>query len=230
LGGQLGALGYATWQRFANQGWPGFYFIGANGRIRGYRIGEVKYAEAEQFIRALLTEAGADVASVKQGPIHGSGIEADADWANLRSQEAYFGYGKANGLVSSSSARDTSTSYEQADRLKLNRWDLQGDWTLRHEFASLDSQQGKLRYRFHARDLHLVLGKVEGSGPIRFRAMLDGLAPGDNHGGDVDAEGWGALREDRLYQLIRQSGPVREGTMMIEFDQPGARVYAVTFG
>ncbi|MBW4657024.1 MAG: redoxin domain-containing protein [Kaiparowitsia implicata GSE-PSE-MK54-09C] len=222
---------YATWQRFANQGWPGFYFIGADGRIRGYRSGEGRYAEAEQFIRALLTEAGQDVASVMQVPIQGSGIEADADWANLRSPEAYFGYGKADGLVSSSGgARDASRSYEQADQLKLNRWDLEGDWTLKQEFASLDSERGRLRYRFHARDLHLVLGRSEGSGPVRFRATLDGRAPGDSHGGDVDAEGWGELREDRLYQLIRLSGPVRERTMTIEFGRSGARAYAVTFG
>lgn len=222
---------YVTWQRFANQGWPGFYFIGADGRIRGYRIGEGRYAEAEQFIRALLTEAGQNVASVSQGAIDGSGIEADADWTNLRSPEAYFGYGKANGLVSSSgSTRDTSRSYEPAGKLPLNRWDLEGDWTLRQEFASLDSREGRLRYRFHARDLHLVLGKPENSGPVRFRVTIDDRAPGDGHGGDVDAEGWGELREDRLYQLIRQSGKISERTMAIEFDGAGARAYAVTFG
>ncbi|RYG13833.1 MAG: thioredoxin [Burkholderiales bacterium] len=222
---------YVTWQRFANQGWPGFYFIGADGRMRGYRIGEGRYTEAEQFIRALLTEAGEDVSSVAQAPIHGAGIEADADWANLRSPEAYFGYGKADGLLSASGvARDVSKPYEQANRLALSQWDLQGDWTLKQEFASLDSERGRLRYRFHARDLHLVLGKAEGSGPIRFRVTIDGIAPEGSHGGDVDAQGLGELREDRLYQLIRRSGRVQDGTMTIEFVQPGARVYSVTFG
>lgn len=222
---------YGLWRRFANQGWPGFFFIGADGRIRGCRIGEGRYAEAEQFIRALLAEAGEDVSAVAQTPVHGSGIEAEADWANLRSPETYFGYGKAHGFASSPGlVRDASGSYEKADWLRLNRWDLEGGWTARQEFASLDREGGRLRIRFHARDLHLVLGRPDNTEPIRFRVALDGQLPGASHGDDVEAEGWGELREDRLYQLIRQRGAVGERTMTIEFDRPGARVYAVTFG
>jgi thiol-disulfide isomerase/thioredoxin len=222
---------YAVWQSFANEGWPGFYFIDASGHVRGYRVGEGKYAEAEQFIRKLLAEAGQDVSMIPVALINGTGIEAEADWSNLRSPESYVGYGKAAGFASPDGiAPDSSRDYAPAPRLSLNRWDLAGHWTMGREFTTLDSNGGSIRFRFHARDAHLVLGGASDGKPIRFRVMIDGAAPGDNHGVDVDAAGWGAIKEDRLYQLVRQTGEIVDRTVTIEFSRPGVRAYAFTFG
>jgi len=222
---------YTVWQSFANEGWPGFYFIDAHGRVRGYRVGEGKYAEAEQFIRNLLAEAGQDLSSIPLAPINGTGIKAEADWSNLRSPESYLGYGKAESFAFQSGIeRDSSRDYAAAPRLPLNHWDLAGQWTIGREFATLDSDSGAIRFRFHARDAHLVLGGAGDGKPIRYRVTIDGVAPGDNHGVDVDADGWGEVKEDRLYQLVRQSGEVADRTVSIEFSRPGARAYVFTFG
>jgi thiol-disulfide isomerase/thioredoxin len=222
---------YAVWQDFANEGWPGFYFIDAKGRVRGYRIGEGDYAQSEQLIRKLLAEAGHDPADIPVTPITGQGIEAEADWADLRSPEAYLGYAKAQGFSSPGGlVRDAPGIYSPADRLPLNRWDLSGDWTAGREFTTLDTPGGSIRFRFHARDAHLVLGGAPDGKPVRFRVLLDGDAPGANHGSDIDAQGWGEVGEDRLYQLIRQSGPIGDRTVTIEFSRPGVRAYVFTFG
>lgn len=222
---------YAVWRNFANEGWPGFYFIDVDGRVRGYRVGEGKYPEAEQFIRKLLTEAGQDLSTIPLTPINGTGIEAEADWGNLRSPESYLGYGKADGFASPGGiARDSSRDYATAPKLSLNRWDLAGQWMVGREFATLDGGSGSIRFRFHARDAHLVMGGAGDGVPIRFRVTIDGTAPGDDHGVDVDAAGWGELREDRLYQLVRQSSEILNRTVTIEFSRPGARAYAFTFG
>lgn len=222
---------YAVWRNFANEGWPGFYFIDPDGRVRGYRVGEGKYPEAEQFIRKLLTEAGQDLSMIPLAPINGTGIEAEADWGNLRTPESYLGYGKADGFASQGGiARDSSRDYAATPKLSLNRWDLAGRWTVGREFATLDRSSGSIRFRFHARDAHLVMGGAGDGQPIRYRVTIDGAAPGDNHGVDVDAAGWGEIREDRLYQLVRQSGEIVHRTVTIEFSRPGARAYAFTFG
>ncbi|MGF7056180.1 thiol-disulfide isomerase/thioredoxin [Bosea sp. OAE752] len=222
---------YSVWRGFANEGWPGFYFIDAQGRIRGYRVGEGKYAEAEQFIRSLLVEAGQDLSGMPLVPVNGTGIEAEADWNNLRSPESYLGYGKAEGFASpGGAARDSSRNYAAAPGLALNRWDLAGQWTIGREFASFDGNSGTIRFRFHARDAHLVLGGAGDGKSIRYRITIDGIAPGADHGADVDADGWGEIKEDRLYQLVRQSSKVIDRTVSIEFKRPGARAYAFTFG
>ncbi len=222
---------YAVWQRFANQGWPGFYFIDAGGRVRGYRIGEGDYESKEQLIRKLLTEAGRDLSDIPDSPIKGTGVEAEADWTNLGSPEAYVGYDKAEHFRSSGGLRkDRSESYAAASDLDLNSWDLTGKWSVGREFATLDGTAGAIRFRFHARDAHLVLGGAPDGRPVRFRVSIDGAAPGGNHGSDVDAAGWGEVREDRPYQLVRQSGGIADRTVTVEFSRPGVRAYVFTFG
>jgi thiol-disulfide isomerase/thioredoxin len=222
---------YAVWRDFANEGWPGFYFIDAKGRVRGYRVGEGDYAQSEALIRKLLAEAGHDPSGIPVTPITGQGIEAEADWANLRSPEAYLGYAKVQGFASPGGlVRDARKIYASADRLSLNRWDLAGAWTAGREFTTLDAPGGSIRFRFHARDAHLVLGGAPDGQPVRFRVLLDGAAPGTNHGTDIDADGWGEVREDRLYQLVRQSGAIGDRTITIEFSRPGVRAYVFTFG
>jgi thiol-disulfide isomerase/thioredoxin len=222
---------YAVWRRFGNEGWPGFYFIDAEGRVRGYRIGEGEYASAEKLIRGLLAEAGQDIAAVPVAPIAGTGVEAEADWADLGSPESYIGYEKAENFRSPGGLRkDKAASYSAAASLQLNSWDLAGKWLVGREFAALGGAVGSIRFRFHGRDAHLVLGRAPAGRPVRFRVTIDGAAPGADHGADVDAEGWGEVREDRLYQLVRQSGAIDDRTVTVEFSGPGVRAYAFTFG
>jgi thiol-disulfide isomerase/thioredoxin len=222
---------YAVWRRFGNEGWPGFYFIDAEGRVRGYRIGEGEYASAEKLIRELLAEAGQDIAAVPVAPIAGTGVEAEADWADLGSPESYIGYEKAENFRSPGGLRkDKAASYSATASLQLNSWDLAGKWLVGREFAALGGAAGTIRFRFHARDAHLVLGRAAAGRPVRFRVTIDGAAPGTDHGADVDAEGWGEVREDRLYQLVRQSGAIDDRTVTVEFSGPGVRAYAFTFG
>ncbi|NIJ20667.1 thiol-disulfide isomerase/thioredoxin [Sphingomonas naasensis] len=222
---------FAVWRDFANQGWPGFYFIDAKGRVRGYRIGEGDYAESEQLIRKLLAEAGHDPSGVAVTPIAGTGIEAAADWNDLGSPEAYLGYAKAADFRSPGGIRKgASAAYSAAPSLPLNGWDLRGAWTVGREFAALDQPAGALRFRFHARDAHLVLGGAPDGLPVRYRVTIDGAAPGADHGTDIDADGWGEVKEDRLYQLVRQTGAIRDRTITVEFTRPGVRAYVFTFG
>lgn len=222
---------FAVWRDFANQGWPGFYFIDAKGRVRGYRIGEGDYADSEQLIRKLLSEAGHDPSGVALAPIEGTGIEAAADWGNLRSPEAYLGYAKAADFRSPGGMRkDASAGYSPDAILPLNGWDLTDRWTVGREFATLDQPDGSIRFRFHARDAHLVLGGAPDGRPVRYRVTIDGAAPGASHGADIDANGWGEVKEDRLYQLVRQTGPIGDKTIKVEFSRPGVRAYVFTFG
>jgi thiol-disulfide isomerase/thioredoxin len=221
---------YAVWRAFANQGWPGFYFIDAKGKVRGYQLGEGKYEQGEQLIRRLLTEAGADISDIPLAPVEAGGIEAQADWADLRSPEAYIGYDKAEGFVSPGGfGRDAPRLYSSGATLSLNQWDLAGRWKVGGEYATLDGGPGTIRFRFHARDMHLVLGAPDGR-PVRFRVTIDGRAPGSSHGTDVDASGFGEVKEDRLYQLVRQPGAIVDRTVSVEFSRPGVRAYVFTFG
>jgi thiol-disulfide isomerase/thioredoxin len=223
--------GFAVWQQFANQGWPGFAFIDAKGHMRAYRIGEGEYDRSEQLIRQLLTESGQDVSAVPVSPIPAKGIETQADWADLRSPEAYVGYEKAEGFRSPGGlSRDRTRLYAPAAGLPLNSWDLAGNWSIGPEFATTGSSGSTLRYRFHARDVHLVLGGAADGRPVRFRVTIDGKAPGSSHGADIDTDGWGDVREDRLYQLVRQPGTIGDHTVAITFDKPGVRAYVFTFG
>lgn len=220
---------YSIWRAFNNQYWPAHYFIDSQGRIRHHHFGEGEYAKSEEVIRQLLREAGKTVSS-QQVDVRGIGAEAAPDMANVKSPETYLGYDRAENFMSPGGvARDESHDYT-AGVLKLNDWSLAGRWTVDPENAALDAAGGAIRYRFHARDLHLVLGPGMDGKAVRFRVTIDGAAPGADHGVDTDANGGGTVTGQRLYQLVRQQGPVRERTFEIQFLDPGVQAFAFTFG
>jgi cytochrome c biogenesis protein CcdA/thiol-disulfide isomerase/thioredoxin len=221
---------YAIWRGFANQYWPAHYFIDASGGIRAHHFGEGDYEGSERIIRELLTQAGyKDLPPVGAAP-SAAGVEAAPALEQVSSQETYIGYRRADGFRSPGGfADDRPKSYVLPASLELNAWGLLGRWTDDPEKAVLDEAPGKIEFRFLARDLHLVLGPAGGK-PVRFRVRLDGGAPGANHGVDTDAEGNGVIREQRLYQLIRQTSPVAPHTFSIEFLDGGVEAYSFTFG
>jgi len=222
---------YAIWQAFGNDAWPAFYFIGADGRVRRRVLGEGGYDRSERLIQRLLAETpGAPVAG-SVAPVVGAGPEAAPDLADLRSGETYIGYAKASNFASPEGlGQDAQRLYHAAPALGLNQWSLAGSWTVGGEFATLDAAPGAIRYRFHARDLNLVLGPASPGRPVRFRVTIDGAAPGANHGSDVDADGEGSVQDPRMYQLVRLRGPVADRTFEIEFIDAGVRAYVFTFG
>ncbi|MBA4788015.1 MAG: cytochrome c biogenesis protein DipZ [Brevundimonas sp.] len=221
---------FAVWRAFKNQYWPAHYFIDAQGRIRHHHFGEGDYDGSERVIQQLLKEAGAaDVAS-DLVQVQAQGAEAAADMAQLASPETYVGYARAENFRSPGGfARDAVKTYGPA-ALQLNDWSLAGSWRVTREHAALTAPGGRLAFRFKARDLHLVMGPGEGAAGLRFRVRIDGAPPGPDAGSDIDAQGQGRVDRQRLYQLIRQAGPVREHTFEIEFLDPGVQVFAFTFG
>jgi len=222
---------YAIWRAFKNRYWPAHYFIDANGLIRGQHFGEGEYDESEQLIRRLLADAGQRNLPPSASEIRAEGVQSAADVENVASPETYVGYGRAENFASPGGlARDQSKLYAAPDELKRNQWALAGRWTAGPEDAVLDAPGGKITFRFHARDLHLVLGSTHVDKPLRFRVTLDGENPGPDRGMDLDAHGEGVVTGQRLYQLIRQSGPVRDRTFTIEFLDAGTQAFAFTFG
>jgi thiol-disulfide isomerase/thioredoxin len=220
---------YAIWRAFDNQYWPAHYFIDAQGRIRYHHFGEGEYDESERVIQRLLAEAGNSSNSAALVSVNASGAEA-APSASDASPETYLGYGRAENFTSTGGVfRDKSHVYAIA-KPQLNEWSLSGDWTIGAEAAALDQAGGRIVYRFRARDLHLVLGPAAEGQRIRFRVTIDGAAPGVDHGTDVDADGYGVIDGQRLYQLVRQSSAVSDRTFEIEFLDPGVQAYAFTFG
>jgi thiol-disulfide isomerase/thioredoxin len=222
---------YAIWDAFGNRYWPALYFVDAHGRIRHHRFGEGDYEQSEAIIQRLLTEArgggiGQDLVSVDAG-----GVEAAADWDSLWSPENYLGYGRTENFASSNGAvLDTPHAYVAPARLRLNHWGLAGDWTVGRQGIVLNQAEGRIVYRFHARDLHLVVGPAGPGTPARFRVLLDGQPPGAAHGTDVDDQGNGTVTQPRLHQLIRQPGPISDRTLEVTFLDPGVQAYAFTFG
>jgi len=222
---------YKIWQAFNNEYWPAHYFIDGKGRIRHHHFGEGEYDESERVIQELLRENGAK--SLADGTINvtANGAEAAPDLQDTRSPETYIGYNRAEHFASAQLfAQDTRMAYTPQPRLTLNQWALGGTWKVGPESAVLDSAPGKIVFRFHARDLHLVLGPTKNGKAIRFKVTLDGTAPGDDHGSDADAAGAGTVQGHRLYQLIRQNGAVEDRTFEIEFLDPGVQAFAFTFG
>ena len=222
---------YKIWQAFNNEYWPAHYFIDGKGRIRHHHFGEGEYDESERVIQELLKENGAK--SLADGTINvtANGAEAAPDLQDTRSPETYIGYKRAEHFASAQLfAQDTRMAYTPQPRLTLNQWALGGTWKVGPESAVLDSAPGKIVFRFHARDLHLVLGPTKNGKAIRFKVTLDGTAPGDDHGSDADAAGAGTVQGHRLYQLIRQKGAVEDRTFEIEFLDPGVQAFAFTFG
>ena len=222
---------FAIWRTFGNRAWPALYFIDANGRLRDQVFGEGRYAESEQLIQQLLSEAKNEPVAGDVVASAGTGPQAAADLGDLLSGETYIGYHQAQNFASPGGVyEDVPRLYQTPPDLRLNNWALAGSWTVGGEYATLNDHAGRITHRFHARDLHLAMGPPRAGHPIRFRVKIDGAAPGADHGSDVDAAGWGTLREDRLYQLVRQSGTIRDRTFEIEFFDAGIRTYAFTFG
>ena len=222
---------YAIWRAFNNQYWPALYLFDPRGRVRHRHFGEGAYDDSERNIQRLLRDAG--VSGVSDGPmrVDGTGLEAPADWANLRSPETYVGYQRAQNFASTDAARpDKPRTYRAARRLALNEWNLAGDWTIGSEAAVLNKVAGAIQLRFHARDVHLVMGPTRPAGAVPFRVTLDGQPPRAAHGLDVDEDGNGTVREQRLYQLVRQPGPIVDRTFGIEFLETGVEAFAFTFG
>jgi len=222
---------FGIWRSFSNQAWPALYFIDADGRVRHRVLGEGSYAQSEQLIRQLLSEATAAPVSVPLATVGGEGAQVEADARNLRSGETYIGYAQTAGFASPGGVRpDVLAPYRTFLPLAINTWGLTGTWTIGTEFATSNAPNGRIAYRFHARDLHLVLAPAAPDQTIRFRVTLDGSPPGADHGADVDADGRGYVREGRLYQVIRQAGSVTDRTFEIEFFDADVRAYAFTFG
>ena len=205
---------HAIWDAFENRYWPALYFVDAVGKLRQHRFGEGQYDRSEQTIQQLLAAAGHRDVGAELVSVTGSGREAAADWSSLRSPESYLG----------------ARRRDNAGEGKLNGWTLSGDWAVGNEAIALHSAGGKIGYRFHARDLHLVMGPAAAGAPVRYRARLDGGVPGAAHGLDVDPDGTGRVTEPRLYQLIRQPQPIVDRTFEIEFLDPGVEAFVFTFG
>jgi len=228
---------FAIWRGFNNRYWPAHYFIDAQGRIRAHHFGEGNYAQSERIIRQLLREAGATLpeepaqAMAMAASAPRAGVELQADMSNLKSPETYLGYSRAENFASpDGQRRDAPADYTLPSTFALNQWALSGRWTVGNEDAQLQRAGGRITFRFHARDLHLVLAPGADGKPVRFRVRIDGQPPGASAGGDASADGSGTVDEHRLYQLIRQSGDVGERTFEIEFLDPGVHAYAFTFG
>jgi thiol-disulfide isomerase/thioredoxin len=222
---------YKIWRAFSNQYWPAHYFFDANGKLRYHHFGEGKYEQSELVIRGLLAERNGKPAAGDLVKVSASGEQAASDIADVQSPETYLGMEKQNNFASPEDLlQDETQTYTTPSDLALNNWAFGGSWTEGAESASLASAPGKIVFRFHARDLHLVLGPGADGKPVRFRVKLDGAAPADAHGTDIDADGNGTVKEQRLYQLIRQPHGVADHTFEIEFLDPGVQAYSFTFG
>ncbi len=214
---------YAIWRAFDNHYWPALYVADAHGVVRHHQFGEGRYEQTERQLQRLL---GVERSQVS---VTGMGVEAAADWDHLRSPETYLGYLRGERLAAPDGVElDRRSRYAPPQRLELNEWALDGQWTINQDRVVLAEPGGTIAYRFHARDVHLVLN---GTGqPIPFRVLVDDRPPGPAHGGDVDESGNGVLLDGRLYHLFREPGEVRERTVQITFDAPGAALYVFTFG
>jgi thiol-disulfide isomerase/thioredoxin len=222
---------YGVWRAFSNNYWPAVYIADEQGRIRHHQFGEGGYAECERIIQALLNEAGRDGISDDLVSVADDGFEAQADWANLESPETYLGYEQAQNFASPGGAdRDEPRTYVAPDPLGLNRWALSGDWTVERGASVLNQADGRISFRFHARDVNLVMGPPERGTSVPFRVLVDGDPPGTAHGLDVDEQGHGTLSQQRLYQLIRERRSITDRTFEITFLAPGAEAYCFTFG
>jgi hypothetical protein len=204
---------YAVWQAFGNRYWPALYVVDAEGQIRHHRFGEGDYERTEEVVQQLL--------GISEDPVsvEADGVEAAADWDTLESPENYLGYERTDNFESAGAAA-----------LRLNHWALAGDWTVERGLTVLNEAGGAISYRFHARDLNVVMGPAARGATVPFRVTLDGQEPGADHGVDVDERGEGTVAEQRLYQLIRQPGRVTDRTFEITFLEPGIEAYAFTFG
>jgi thiol-disulfide isomerase/thioredoxin len=220
---------YGVWRAFDNHYWPAVYIGDTEGRIRHHHFGEGGYEECERVIQQLLREAGGEGIADDLVSVADEGVEAQADWATLRSRETYLGYEQAQNFAGEPRF-DAARTYVAPDRLQLNQWALSGDWTIEGGRSVLNEAGGRIAFRFHARDVNLVLGPPSGGAAVPFRVLVDGEPPRGAHGLDVDEDGHGAVAQQRLYQLIRQPRSITDRTFEITFLEPGAEAYVFTFG
>jgi len=221
----------ATWRAFDNAAWPALYFVDAKGQIRHHYFGEGAYAESEQILQQLLAEAGHGDSPQALTSVQGKGFEAAADWNSLRTPETYVGYERTESFSSPGGlVPDQRHAYTAPSKLGLNRWALAGDWTVGRQATVANSAHARIAFRFHARDLHLVMGPHEPGRAVHFRVLVDGERPGNSHGIDVDDGGTGTVTEHRLYQLIRQNASIEDHTFEIEFLDAGVETFSFTFG
>jgi thiol-disulfide isomerase/thioredoxin len=221
---------HSIWRAFRNEYWPADYFVDAKGRIRYHHFGEGEYVQSERVIQTLLRENGANGLDDSTVRITADGAEAPPS-EDVRSPETYAGYAHAENFASPERmARDSRKIYSPPARPALNQWGFSGSWNAGAESGTLQSAPGKIVFRFHGRDVHMVLGPAKNGTPIRFKVKLNGSAPGDDHGSDSGADGTGEVRQPRMYQLVRQKGPIKDATFEIEFLDPGVEVFSFTFG
>jgi hypothetical protein len=221
---------YAIWRAFDNHYWPALYLLDPKGRVRHHHFGEGEYAQSEKAIQRLLAESGVgnDGRVVSVTP---TGVEAPADWGSLQSPENYLGHARTENFASREGVgRDRPRLYSAPARLALNQWALVGDWTMGTKATAGQSPGGRIVYRFHARDLHLVMGPPRHGASVRFRVTIDGQPPGAARGSEVDEGGSGIVTEQRMYQLLRQPKPIVDRRFDIEFLDPGVETFAFTFG
>jgi thiol-disulfide isomerase/thioredoxin len=222
---------HAIWRAFNNEYWPALYFVDAKGHIRHHQFGEGEYGKSEIIVQQLLAEAGVGGMSRDLVSVDPRGAEVAADWSSLKSSENYVGYERTENFSSPGGAVwNKRHAYDVPARLELNHWALSGEWTVEKQAIVLNQANGRIAYRFHARDLHLVVGPVARGTSVRFRVLIDGKPPGAAHGTDVDDQGNGTVHEQRMYQLIRQSEPIVDRRFEIEFLDPGVEAFSFTFG
>ena len=222
---------HAIWHAFKNAYWPALYFVDAQGHIRHHQFGEGEYEWSERVIQQLLAEAGIGDIGHELVSVDPGGVEAAADWGSLKSAETYVGYEQtANFASPGGPVLDKTRVYATPARLSLNHWALSGDWTVTSQAIVLNKANGRITYRFHARDLHLVMGPAARGTAVRFRVLIDGRPPGAAHGIDADGHGNGTVTEQRLYQLIRQPKPIADRQFEIEFLDSGVEDFVFTFG
>ena len=221
---------YVIWRAFDNQYWPAEYFIDAEGHIRHHQFGEGDYAKSERVIQELLTAAGQTNVPTGLVSVNASGAEAASDAKDDLSPETYLGTARAESFASPGGPVQGAAHVYTVGTPALNQWGLTGDWTVAGDRTTLDQSGGGIVFRFHARDLHLVMGPARDGKPVRFQVTIDGAPPGDSHGADVDARGQGVVTGQRLYQLVRQEGTVGDRTFEILFLDPGVQAYSFTFG
>jgi len=222
---------YAVWDAFANRYWPATYIADAEGRIRHHQFGEGGYEQIERIVQQLLREAGRTDIGDELVSVAEDGFEAQADWANLETPETYLGSQQAQNFASGGDAGfGGPRTYAVPEKLRLNQWALGGDWTVESRASVLNEADGSIAFRFHARDVNLVMGPRSRGASVPFRVLVDGEPPGDAHGLDVDEEGRGTVSQQRLYQLVRERGQITDRTFEITFLAPGVEAYSFTFG
>jgi len=221
---------YAVWHAFANQFWPAIYLADVEGRIRFHHFGEGEYAATEMAVQQLLMEAGVEGIDQDLVMVEPRELEVAADWGAVQSPETYLGYGQATGFASAADAAPGVPHLYGSAPVRLNQWGLSGNWTFARHAAVANDAGGRIAFRFHARDVNLVMGPASRGAAVRFRVSLDGQPPGGARGTDVDPADGGTVRDQRTYQLIRQDGPIADRLFEIEFLDAGVEAYCFTFG